>query len=191
MDAKQLTAWVTAVGAALALLGGSVKGAYEFGVDQMWWGRRVGTLERVNMALAPRYLMQQPVTSAEFLAGPGQQIKLKAFADGVVAVYQIVRDEKAVGGYRQALVFLTPQPWEEVLASGLDVGSALQFGPAVAWAQASVPPIFGPYQDAILERRSDGWALVQRVYTNGCIDRFWVYLGTGQIDWASYQRWCS
>lgn len=183
--------WImSAVMVLLSSMPGVISWCQESGVPslQSICGHDLGMQERINMALAPKYLMQPAVREDEFEISDGHRVRTKIYGDGVVAVFQLVNDAKAVGGYRQNLIFLTPDPWEEVLESVTAMEWSLV---DTAHAQNIPPPIHLPFQDAVMERSPDGYYMrIQRVYSNGCVDHFWVYIPNGAINWSTFRRFC-
>jgi hypothetical protein len=155
-------------------------------------GRDLSVQEQINMKLGPEKLMATPVTTMEFEINADVHIRAQAYDDGVVAIRQTVHDQKAPGGYRQQLLFLTPDPWEEVLQ---EARLRVPTWPALAYADLiqvnAPPPLNIPYTDVVLKKSSDGYrVLIQRTYVNGCVDVFWMDLAYGSIDWASLERSC-
>ena len=197
---KSVTAWVSVVLTSLGLFAGSAKGFYEYGVDQRWWGRRMGTIERVNAYLAPKYLMATPVTEAEFQVSDRQHIRAKAYKDGVIAVFQRIDDEMEPSGYRQTLIFLTPKPWDDVLAE-IDAKEQASSGwVRSAYAeerlddQKPVPivPVAIAFEDTIIENDAANLRVkIERRYANGCIERFWMDMTNGAIIPGTFESTCS
>lgn len=194
MDVKIVSGWLTAAATAASLLAASAKGMYEYGVDNRMWGHRIGTIERVNAFLAPKYMMASPVTEAEFVISPDHMVRAKAYKDGVVAIYQLVNDDTSPMGYRQTLIFLTPKPWDTILEEIENVGSfsLMRNAYAAGDTEPEQKRTHRAFKDEILESDESGMRVkIKRTYIDGCIESFWVYIPTGEIQTEGFETTCS